>query len=257
MWCFSNLLLGAFFVASTFVWAEAPAGDIRLIFGDMNTLRDSGDVVVTSDGDALGEEVFPAISDDHSEIAILYGSHEYVIGLGVDIIDAVKHTSIERFTINYPFVEETPELQAAKIRERLEIVNAYLADRDFTTMPGFYDFSHNRLNEYREGYAGKELSEYWEAESGPWRIVYWKAEEILEIFARDAGGVDESVLILRPPLTIYGIGPGWLCGIRSMPLKGWYDEDVDALVLRLDYSWGVHDACDRPDRWYVERLRKS
>jgi len=246
--------LGIGLLVSQSLCADARAQDIQLVLGDSATARNSGVLVVTMDGHTLGEEAFPAISADRGEIAILYGSHEYVTGLGVDIIDVAAQTSTRRFNLNWSAEGTTSDLQAEEVQERIEGANAYLETRGFRTMTEFYDFNFIFSADYRRQFLGGELPEFWEREIGPWKVVYWKAKETLEIFEEDS---TEALFTLKPPLMVYGIGPGTLCSTRSVPTQGWYDDEAEVIVLRLLFAPGANHACDRPDRWLVARLRNS
>jgi hypothetical protein len=250
--CESILGIGLLLLPS--LWAGAGAHGIQLVLGDSATARNSGVVVVTMDGHTLGEEAFPAISADRGEIAILYGSHEYVTGLGVDIIDVAAQISTRRFNLNWSAEGTTSDLQVEEVQERIEDANAYLETRGFRTRTEFYDFNFIFSADYRRQFLGEKLPEFWEREIGPWKVVYWKAKETLEIFEEDS---TEALFTLKPPLMVYGIGPGTLCSTRSVPTQGWYDDKAEVIVLRLLFAPGANHACDRPDRWLVARLGHS
>lgn len=235
--------------------AESDAVPIKLIFGDQNTPRDAGEVVIslTVYGYISGEDAFPAISADGTQVALLYGSHEIYDGWALDIVDVERRASIERFYLNWSREDFSPLREPEEIRTRMQAANTYLENGGFRSIEPLFDFYHSQTDGTRRHYFGREQSEPRQTELDAWRIVYWAREDRLEIFDQH---LEFTAFTLSLPLHSYGIRAGYLCQTRPQPLMGWYDADADVLIVGLMWLTS-HLACDRPPRWLVERLRPT
>lgn len=245
------------------VQAHDSDDQVWLTFGESSTDSDSG-AVITSSGHFRGEGgVFPAISADHQQIAILHVENPHQPSVFLKIFNIDDRDIDEHFDL-FLASERSHALNSRdrdgalaalqeKVQDRLEVANRYLAEHEFYPVPDLYNIRHR----FDYGYFSAEDYEQarvWESETGAWNVTFDHDTEMLQMAGIDTGEIE---LQIRQPIEVYGFSrPGQLCRVRPVPYQGWYDDRSGTLVIGFGYIWGLH-GCDVADKWWFQRLESS
>lgn len=255
-----------FYALATVFAASVQAMDagypIRLALGESSTTFSAGTVVVTESGYVRGDDgVFPAISSDHRQIAIIHVEDPHDPTVSLAIISIERRSVIEQFLLvpaNAGGGGSNSEtlhiaLEEDEIRDNLEYANRYLSQNEFHPVPELYNI-RDVFTGYHYSQDGGEHPRIRGSEVGAWEVSYDRVAEKLEIVEKKTGKLALSV---KRAIEVYGItSPGVLCRVRPAPYRGWHDEESGTLIIGLGYFWGGH-GCDVSDRWLIETLGSS
>lgn len=237
---------------------------IWLAFEESDAAYGPATVIVTKSGHARGDDgVFPAISADHHNVAILHVDDPHDRSVSLVIVGVEDRSVIERFDLvvagerRVALNSDDQHLALARfedaIGENLELANQYLSENDFHPVPELFNIRDSFTGDHNSR-GGDKRPGVRESRIGVWVISYDPDAERLEISDTRTGTV---ALRVRQPIEVYGFAsPGVLCRVRPAPYRGWYDEGSDTAIIRLGYFWSGH-GCDISDKWLIETLEPS
>ena len=218
--------------------------------------------LITLSGHVREEDgIFPAISANHQQIAILHIEDPHDPSAFLTIFNAVDRSICKQFNLvladdrNQALnsIERDAAVVAleGKIEDNIAAANRYLSENAFYSVPELYNIRHRFAYGFFSA-DGNEQNRVWEGGSQTLRVNYNHDSELLRITSIENG---DSELHIRQPILVYGqSNPGALCRARPVPYQGWYDEESDFLIIRLALLSGMH-GCDVPDRWMITRLK--
>lgn len=208
-------------------------------------------VSLTFNGGGLANNGFPAISADHSRIALLYmADHPMVRGypiFEVWSIETLKRLRRVQMVPGYVSATEdhvdvdSPEVLAAVERQLLE-VNRILAKGDFQPMKILYDTQSIAQPVVGLEMFGKEI-DYPGA----------GADKYLTI-ASTATGRTELKLKMPIVQSISGSeDPLNDCEVQGNAEQAWYEPEHRVIVVRMTFI-SPRDGCEQPEKWILKRL---
>ncbi len=196
---------------------------------------------------------FPALSSDHSRIAILYKGGDPVIQ-GYPTIEIYSTSTLalqERIEL-FPeqeqeqIIERTgrfPDLRdpqlLAPIEGLLEDINASLHEGGFRPMDTLFSLleQNHRLDGVEK--FGKRMDYPSSA-----------TRRALAITSLSTGQVE---LDMELPSGVEAYGPEGQCSWGGTPWEAWYEPELRIVVLRVTFMDAVV-GCERPEQWVLKRL---